>query len=543
MAHNSWAPGTTIADQSDSAVKALQSQQGSATITITDIEVNCKTQMVVYEDGEPDDLVALMALFSRATKTYTEQKCKEDEYPIKAVFGGGGYNAQMSHKMLISYLEQLRNIGIIPRSKEVFNLERRVYRGPTSADQNEVQFDNFGLAFDKDFTRRNYAAQDALQSTMDAVPSQEVLAGLTNPIIVALRPIPEHVVCYVQVAKATQGVNIPTNTTYDEMVRSLLWSPGFSSGTDGAVGCGKIVAKIAESKVVMYQGAHNFKQLGRFFRKSISPNTVSEGEASQQMKAIEKVFVENPQIFLLIDRFVMLSTADMKHRQSKNLFSQSTQKEVFAQLVKKEQLSKTLLSFINHWNSGILQWFTDKVNNAFRSSWTAKTAEVDAIFEHLGRKAPGVAAEAVRGRPHDLKIWRGMFQRLMSLLPQLGLNEATLKQLETSLDIWQKIAPEVNSQVVPADILVPFCFEPGANTVKSSLERVQYEGQNEWGFYTWPSPTNASGAGNVWLTNWSPTPEVAETRERAVTDELGHLYLDVLGGHLSAAAEGELRHR
>ena len=214
----------------------------------------CGMEANIFVDNEPDDLLALLSLFSKATQHAKQHNCPPEQYPIKAVFGGGGYNPIMSHRMLQQYLGALQEAGFMPDVKS-FDIDANVYPGPTSAEGPAEGFDTWGLAFDESYTRNNPSIGqtiDPLSSTLKYSPVLKVLTRQKAPVIIALRPITEYAVSWVASGAASGS------TSAGVQVGRFAPNPDIQQLHM------KIMEAFKRSKITMYQGAHNLRQLPEF---------------------------------------------------------------------------------------------------------------------------------------------------------------------------------------------------------------------------------------------------------------------------------------
>lgn len=189
-----------------------------------------------------------MALFARATQFHKKMNCKDSEYPIKAVFGGGGSQSVVSHSMLKKFLLQLRKSKILPGEK-IFSINSNVFPGPPSRQSYDVQFAEWGKSFgEKEYPRpsKEEAIAHTLDGTLKTLEGQKALMGLKAPVIVALRPLFELVVC----------------------IGAKFDSGGLATAS-GKKLCADVLTSLSQSQVIMYQGGYNFKEMGSFYRKSI----------------------------------------------------------------------------------------------------------------------------------------------------------------------------------------------------------------------------------------------------------------------------------
>ncbi|KAI9822125.1 MAG: hypothetical protein M1832_003128 [Thelocarpon impressellum] len=148
---------------------------------------------------EPEDLYAMAALFRKANEIAIELRCRPEEYPIKAVYGGGGYNSDFWHLHLQYYLAILQTHGIVPDPR-MFDIHTQAYKGPTSLEHEKNCYDIFPDGTPTPPTHRAMLGEQTTLSSVKATigPIMEQLRSQSAPIIVALRPLYEFAILWTE---------------------------------------------------------------------------------------------------------------------------------------------------------------------------------------------------------------------------------------------------------------------------------------------------------------------------------------------------------
>ncbi|KAI9795567.1 MAG: hypothetical protein M1833_006967 [Piccolia ochrophora] len=473
--------------------------------------LRCGMEVDIFTDCEPDDLWTLLGLFSKATSL----NCPPGQYPIKLVFGGGGYNPSMTDKILRQFLMQLRQKGIIP-ADDWFNIARDVHPGPTSTSGNAARFNGFGHALNPAFTRDNPyigATVDAFITTWDSVKVMDLLTQQDAPIILALRPIFEYVVSWVESGQADQ-VQTSYNYQYSLKPRGRTKEQ-----------YQEVLNAFKRSRVAMYQGSYNFRQLREFYKKYVAADPNAAGEA---IEALELAFLTSPKQYLIVDRFSMLSTAGTgEYPRAASLFTALSQPSVYAQLNSKLGLAPLLRAFTENWNLGIA---------TFQEVQLAKTLPVagQVAFQRLQGDAKDIASAPTQENIDrgSMDIWQQQARQFQTRFA--GNNLDTRRRF----NIWRGIAPNMASRVVVGDLLIPFFLDGTDNVVTRSLQRVEYQGL-VGPYYTW-SAAPATSTSTVWFTNFAPDADVAEDRTDRLQEEIEDLYTAALMATAPVSIRGEM---
>ena len=160
-------------------------REAGSSHTVEIPQMQCGLEVNIFTNLHPDDLWAIAALFSQATKL----DCSPPQYPIKHVFGGGGWDAVASLSMLQEFLRRLQVYeAIVPWSFDIFG---QTHPGPADVHTDEPQFNSFYNALDiVPFPDKSTLFETAFQSAKEPL----VMASQTQPIMLLLRPVEEFVI-------------------------------------------------------------------------------------------------------------------------------------------------------------------------------------------------------------------------------------------------------------------------------------------------------------------------------------------------------------
>ena len=151
--------------------------------------MRCGIEVNLFTDLRPDDLWSIAALFAQATAL----RCEPQAYPIKHVFGGGGWDEHLSLQMLRRLLLALREVGIVP-DDNAFDIAQQTHQGPIDWDNNRPRYWSFYGALGPDFPQHEWNSH--FFSVLDNVRQPLVLANQRAPIMLLLRPVSEFFVQY-----------------------------------------------------------------------------------------------------------------------------------------------------------------------------------------------------------------------------------------------------------------------------------------------------------------------------------------------------------
>ncbi|KAI9847231.1 MAG: hypothetical protein M1838_000967 [Thelocarpon superellum] len=513
-----------------------------SSLVLPEVKWDCELEMNIFTDTEPDDLWALIAIFSKATSTYHTLQCPHNKYPVKAVFGGGGFNSDITHDMLKEYLGYLKSYRIIPDI--AFDIASQVHPGPVSAkavdpEQDGLEqtlhisvnrFDRWGWSFGQLRHSPQDPDQDLLSTTMSSLAAVEAtLRPQHAPLVVAMRPIFEFAVGYRESTR--HMVELFNNATYEDQIRRLAWSSEQFQG---------LIDVFRKSTILMHQGTYNLHELGRFFRRQILSSDVRD--ATSASNALEEVFVQWPQAFLIADRETMLKgspPADQDH--AREDFSALTQSLVWAQFRRSEysELRDQLSMATKDWNDGLLvpmrSAFRNIMNHYAPSQMAANVKDGLDYADGLLNEADMISQISVKLGPSFralLTPWQARMDRLRRRIRRTDYPLNVKQTADLLLLEWKTLAPAAHSRIEVEDILAPLLMDPAeGGVVRSSLRRVDYAPPDPVsGVYPWPlaSPDSQS---TVWFTRAAtPDDNVNSNGQDFSRPEQLHLDLNLMYG-------------
>ncbi|KAI9848358.1 MAG: hypothetical protein M1838_000544 [Thelocarpon superellum] len=558
----SVAPLPNVTDVA-AAVSAAGPISECPTIQTLDVEWNCKTAINIFTDGVDDQLV-IAALLDKATKTMKEHNC--DEYPIKFIFGDGGYNSPLWRQTLINQIYELGHAGIAPGGDWFFG-PTHVLAGPTARDYNDSRYDAVGRVYENGikmiYPEYPFAALgmkekekplDTLMATyshtMSALSKQE------DPIYVALRPIHEFAVWWTE-SSLYAGSDVFNITARYQQLKSRIDARGADIYQQGSPRQWRATEGVnfGKARVIMYQGDSNFAGMGEFFKDEIMDST-NASETAAMVEELERAFVTTPKQFVLVDRSSLLS-----HFKTPTPFTAATQSQVYRKIQAKMSGTyyfEKFLGLVSAWNRAAIAEKTADVydildDHPMTKVWNDRAEHGKRHFEKLQVRAAALSIIEVELGKEDSTLDQAAFRRTLDIWKdrtmQWGrdrldsyqaVGQGNLNTTEV-LHSWVSIALAAKSYIPVSSLLVPFCLGLGGSLVRDSLEQVVYGGRNtdvynddaDWrgtGIsgvgYNWPKSNSCS---TVWF---SKAPAGLSTNDVAARDtqlkvELGELYEEV----------------
>ncbi|KAI9823412.1 MAG: hypothetical protein M1832_002422 [Thelocarpon impressellum] len=260
-----------------------------------DFQVHCGVALNVFTAWKPDDLFALAAIFRKTNEIAIALRCRPEEYPIKAVYGGGGYNAETSLQILQAYLYELQLARIVPDETR-FNVTLQTHLGPTALDLENPAYDllSHGSPAPPD-QRTRTPPQRTLDTTTRTIKStMERIGAQAAPVIMALRPLHEFALLWSQFSLNQTDPKFSVRNAYKDSVRLEPWliDPENVKAS---------MLTFRRSRIAMYQGNGHFEEMGRFFAEQIR-NATGSDSLLDNVRRLEEIFVTWPKQFLVVDR-------------------------------------------------------------------------------------------------------------------------------------------------------------------------------------------------------------------------------------------------
>ncbi|KAI9852721.1 MAG: hypothetical protein M1838_005916 [Thelocarpon superellum] len=526
----SWLPSTRQVQ--------IQAQPCASTAQSGVTEMKCNSTVLIFTDLKPGDLWTIPALFKQANAL----GCRPEDYPIKAVFGGGGYNSDMTRNALVRYLLYLQHESIVPRA---FDVSTKVYRGPTDLHAGLAKARKWGEDFYHPEIRddpANHPMQGALESTFSCLEDfRQVIStmaktpSVSSPIIVGLRPIFEFVVCWsgvFQLENFPGESGSPFKQEYVDRMHALGWDQSQYQS---------VLNALARHHVLITETFPYTDGLGEFYSELISSDS-DRAQLRAKAVAIDTFFRQVPQRTQLVDRHVLLvarqsdSSQDARSDDS-NPFTSLKQPRLYREFWDGAQTSKaarTLRELVaNHTkkeNAFSLQKQEVRLRKLTKNNpYTAQA------FGTLKSEANNLAAkekrrESVTG--DEMKHFEDSINSFSlvagTLMIRSGIATQDINKFKEVLDDWAEVAPFLHTRVDIQDLLLPFLLEPTPNVVKSAMVPFEWVGLTVEGYGKWQQIEGAAvSTAQIWFTYFASNPNEAHGRRRRLQAQLGIKYTGV----------------
>ncbi|KAI9822127.1 MAG: hypothetical protein M1832_003130 [Thelocarpon impressellum] len=523
---------------------ATTTDQGQCKLELGDqFHWDCNVEINIFTETRPEDIFAIAALFRKANEVSLSLGCRPEEYPIKAIFGGGGYHSQTWHDELCNTLGVMQEANILP-NEDSFDIGTQVYPGPTAIDADHLRYDVLAGGEMADEHQRIWTPPESttysLKRTMRA--SMGKLISQRAPINVALRPPYEFALLWSEYALDQPEPRFVPQDRYEELMRR-----GETANDDRWVNSMENVANgilaFRRSRMIMFQGTGHFARMGRFFGEPTeSPSVMERGSSDaenqihdannpvsvqENVRLLEETFVTWPQQFLLVDQNSMLSTTRHPKR---HVFDEVAQTEAYRALGRIPFLSRHLRSLIVGWNRAVsLELFKEVLRYIGAETRPGERAEHERLIRELEIRyirrhhSPSRADH----QPFVTIVWE-LAQRLSAMLRwRLGGWAApeVIARPTIILHRWGHIAWLEDSYIPADNLLLPLCADP-SSVVRESFRKVTYGGRvNRRGPYVWTDASEFSGS-TVWFTNSSAAATAdPDGREDRIIRELKDLYV------------------
>ncbi|KAI9814957.1 MAG: hypothetical protein M1832_005596 [Thelocarpon impressellum] len=510
---------------------ALDALQGQCELGFGDgFRWRCGMELNIFTELKRDDFFAIAAIFRKANEISNELRCLPEEYPIKGVYGGGGYHAETWLVSLREFLYDLQRYHIVADESR-FDVHEQTHRGPTALDQENPAYDMLPGGNPAPLDQRTRTPpQTTLDSATSTVRSTMERLGLQSaPIIMALRPLHEFTLLWSQFSLNQTEPRFKARESYRESVRREPWLAEPENVKAALL-------SFSRFRIATYQGPDHFAKMGRFFAEQIR-DLGGPGNVGDDVRRLEETFVTWPKQFLVVNRDAILSS---ERPQKRPMFDRLVQPDAFRALERWPEINFVVRQHLRAWNRPLAGDYHEKIQQIIDSSPGPDRHELQQEFVQLG---------FMRDVDHFYQP-HAQFQTFMTRATELGerLSEMVERQTRGTMYPWVRNVPKrfirlwgrlawLSDSVVPADnLLLPFCLERQGNLVLESFRRVNYAGRDALtDRYRWPDAGEAP-VGSVWFTNASALESDsamveswlsrADYFERRMEMELGALYTD-----------------